>query len=235
MIFSRYISTSGIAGLYDNTISVFLGNFHTVLHGNPWWHISKESACSAGDMRLISGSERSHGETNGNPWGRKTWTWLGNETTTAAATAILFSLVAAPTVQEGFFFSCVALLDGGFQDWSSLEVSVSSQSWWSKEEATARDRFNHNGWQALCFKPSADMQVTLWKMRSLEESKHWLHFTWVTASWLALFFISFEDVFKNRLNICSQFSWYPQRGWGKDNRMVCTLEEVILCSRRGFA
>ena len=165
----------------------FLGNFHTVLHGNPWWHISKESACSAGDMRLISGSERSHGEANGNPRGRKTWTWLGNETTAAAATAILFSVVAAPTVQEGSFFSCVALLDGGFQDWSSLEVSVSSQSWWSKEEATARDRFNHNGRQALCFKPSADLQVTLWKMRSLEESKHWLHFTWVTASWLALY------------------------------------------------
>ena len=123
------------------------------------------------------------------PRGRKSWTWLGNKTTTTTTPALLLQeFTFPPTVQDGSFLSCVAFLDGGFRDWSSLEVSVSSQSCWTIEEATARDRGNHNGWQALCFQPSANMQVTLWKMRSLEESKHWLHFTWATASWLALLY-----------------------------------------------
>ena len=32
-----------------------------------WWLISKEFACSAGDLGLIPGSGRSFGEGNGNP------------------------------------------------------------------------------------------------------------------------------------------------------------------------
>ena len=57
----------------------------------------KELACNAGDMGLISGSERPPGEGNGkplvflpeksygqrnlvdySPWGAKSWTWLGD-------------------------------------------------------------------------------------------------------------------------------------------------------------
>ena len=34
----------------------------------PWWLISKESACNAGDLGSISGSGRSSGEGNGNPF-----------------------------------------------------------------------------------------------------------------------------------------------------------------------
>ena len=34
---------------------------------SPWWLSSTESACSAGDMGLISGSGRSPGEGNANP------------------------------------------------------------------------------------------------------------------------------------------------------------------------
>ena len=33
----------------------------------PWWLISKESACNAGDLGSILGSRRSSGEGNGNP------------------------------------------------------------------------------------------------------------------------------------------------------------------------
>ena len=33
----------------------------------PWWLSGKESACQAGDVDLIPGSERSLGEGNGNP------------------------------------------------------------------------------------------------------------------------------------------------------------------------
>ena len=36
-------------------------------NGIPWWLRGKESACNAGDMGFISGSERSPGEENGNP------------------------------------------------------------------------------------------------------------------------------------------------------------------------
>ena len=35
--------------------------------GLPWWFSDKESACSAGDLGSIPGSERSPGEGNGNP------------------------------------------------------------------------------------------------------------------------------------------------------------------------
>ena len=35
--------------------------------GLPWWFSGKESACSAGDMDSIPGSERAPGEDNGNP------------------------------------------------------------------------------------------------------------------------------------------------------------------------
>ena len=37
---------------------------HTEL---PWWFSNKDSTCSAGDVGLIPGSERSLGEGNGNP------------------------------------------------------------------------------------------------------------------------------------------------------------------------
>ena len=175
MVFSRYIICPQV-GLQDRMITLFLffKKLRTVLHGNPSWHIGKESACSAGDMCLISGSGRSHGEGNGNPFlpkksdgqkslagysprGHQSWTWLGNETTTTTAALLLQEFAFPPTVQDGSFLSCVAFLDGGFRDWSSLEVSVSSQSCWTIEEATARDRGNHSGWQALCFQPSANM------------------------------------------------------------------------------
>ena len=33
----------------------------------PWWPSGEESSCNAGDISLISGSERSPGEGNGNP------------------------------------------------------------------------------------------------------------------------------------------------------------------------
>ena len=33
----------------------------------PWWYSGKESACSAGDVGLITGLERSPGEGNGIP------------------------------------------------------------------------------------------------------------------------------------------------------------------------
>ena len=35
--------------------------------GLPWWFSDKESACNAGDLGSIPGSERSPGEGNGNP------------------------------------------------------------------------------------------------------------------------------------------------------------------------
>ena len=69
---------------------------------SPWWCISKESACSAGDPGSIPGSGRSPGEGNGNPlqysclgnpmdrgawWATvhgvaKSQIWLSNSTTT---------------------------------------------------------------------------------------------------------------------------------------------------------
>lgn len=42
--------------------------------------------------------------------------------------------------------------------------------------------------------------------------------------------------FKDRLNICSQSSSYPQRAGGKDNKDgVWPVEEVIFCYSEGFA
>jgi len=40
---------------------------HSIKMGLPQWFSSKESACSAGDTGLISGSGRSPGEGNDNP------------------------------------------------------------------------------------------------------------------------------------------------------------------------
>ena len=41
--------------------------------GVPWWLSGKESACNAGDLGLIPGSERSPGGGHGNPLQYSCW------------------------------------------------------------------------------------------------------------------------------------------------------------------
>ena len=44
-----------------------LSSGSTLFHESIWWHIGKDSTCSAGDSGLIPGLGRSPGEGNGNP------------------------------------------------------------------------------------------------------------------------------------------------------------------------
>ena len=65
--FEKVLSTSLVLSL-----QIILISFQTFYHdyrnmGFPGVSDDKESACSAGDLGLISGSRRSPGEGNGNP------------------------------------------------------------------------------------------------------------------------------------------------------------------------
>ena len=65
--FEKVLSTSLVLSL-----QIILISFQTFYHdytnmGFPGVSDGKESACSAGDLGLISGSRRSPGEGNGNP------------------------------------------------------------------------------------------------------------------------------------------------------------------------
>ena len=59
-----YLVSSLTTGRYMQSLC-FLRQINANV-GLPWWLSSKESDCSAGDMCLISGSERSPTERNGN-------------------------------------------------------------------------------------------------------------------------------------------------------------------------
>ena len=48
------------------TFCGFVNCIMSYIHGLPWWLSGKESACSAGDVGLISGSGRSSGGGHGN-------------------------------------------------------------------------------------------------------------------------------------------------------------------------
>ena len=57
----------------------FLEKANLIYNGFPRWFIGEESACQAGDMDLILGSERSPGEENGNPLQYSYWRTPGTE------------------------------------------------------------------------------------------------------------------------------------------------------------